>query len=80
MDFEKGFGKVHYAPCLLNETNLDITMIIDDASVELFADRGLTVMTEIFFPTAPYNKIILDSKEELTINQLRYVNLQSIWK
>ncbi|MDQ6845038.1 MAG: glycoside hydrolase family 32 protein, partial [Bacteroidota bacterium] len=80
VDFENGFGSIHYAPRLSIEPNLDMTLIVDDASVELFADKGLTVMTGIFFPTTPYNKIILDSKEKLAINHLRYVRLKSIWK
>ncbi len=80
VDFEKGFGKVHYAPRFPNETNLDMTLIIDDASVELFADKGLTMMTEIFFPTTPYNKIILDSQEKLSVDQLSYMKLKSTWK
>ncbi len=49
VDFEKGFGAVHFAPRLSNETTLDMTLIIDDASVELFADKGLTVMTPNIF-------------------------------
>ncbi|MEP7228601.1 MAG: glycoside hydrolase family 32 protein [Ginsengibacter sp.] len=80
IDFEKGFGSIHYAPRFSNETNIDMTLIIDDASVELFADKGLTVMTEIFFPTAPYDKIILDSQEKLTVQQLSYMKLKSMWK
>jgi len=54
-------------------------LIIDNASIELFADNGLTVMTEIFFPTTPYNQITIQSKEGTIIKKLEYVNLKSIW-
>ncbi|MDQ6762335.1 MAG: glycoside hydrolase family 32 protein, partial [Bacteroidota bacterium] len=80
VDFEKGFGKVHYAPRLSNENNLDMTVIIDEASVEMFADKGLTVMTEIFFPNKPYQQIQLQSPAKLTINKLEYTPLKRIWK
>ncbi len=40
---------------LTNKENADLTMIIDNASVELFADNGLTMVTEIF--TTPYERI-----------------------
>ncbi len=39
---------------LTNKENIDLTMIIDNASVELFADNGLTMVTEIF--TALYER------------------------
>ena len=32
-------------------------MILDNTSLELFADGGLTTMTEIFFPDQPFNSM-----------------------
>jgi fructan beta-fructosidase len=49
-NFEKGFAGKHVAPRLSANENLDLILIIDNASVELFGDDGLSVMTEIFFP------------------------------
>ncbi|MES2880657.1 MAG: glycoside hydrolase family 32 protein, partial [Bacteroidota bacterium] len=46
-DFEKGFAKKHFAPRIGNKTSMEITFVIDDASIEMFADDGLTVMTDI---------------------------------
>jgi len=56
ISFEAGFGKMHTAPRLSTARSADITLIIDHASVEMFADGGLTVMTEIFFPSKPYDQ------------------------
>src|SRR4051812_37391719 len=42
IDFEKGFGGRHIAPRFSANKNMDITLIIDNASVELFADGGLS--------------------------------------
>ncbi|CAN5741988.1 glycoside hydrolase family 32 protein [soil metagenome] len=80
IDFEKNFGARHVAPRFTTASNMDMTLIIDVSSVELFADGGLTVMTEIFFPNKPYNKINIQSTEPTIINKLEYKKLESIWK
>jgi fructan beta-fructosidase len=59
--------------------NLDI--IIDKASIELFADNGLTVMTELFFSTKPYTTIEIraaDKKGKLIISQLKWHQLKRL--
>ncbi|MEO6219706.1 MAG: glycoside hydrolase family 32 protein [Ginsengibacter sp.] len=78
--FEKEFGNLHYAPRLTPDPGIDFTAIIDNASIEFFADKGLTVMTEIFFPTKPYNKIVIHSDNNLLIKKLNWVKLNGIWK
>ena len=78
--FEKEFANFHYAPRLTPKQSIDFTMIIDDASIEIFADKGLTVMTEIFFPTKPYDRIILHSDNDLIIKKLTCTKLRGIWK
>ncbi len=80
VSFEKGFAGKHSAPRLTADDNVDITLIIDNASVEFFADNGLTVMTEIFFPNNPYSKIHIQSTDKLVIKKLEYISLNSIWK
>ncbi len=80
IDFEKGFGKKHISPRLSVKPNMDITLVIDDASVELFADGGLSVMTEIFFPTENFTNITLQLPGNQTIKTLQYTPLKSIWK
>lgn len=77
--FEKGFAARHTAPRISKEESMDCTLIIDDASVELFADHGLTVMTEIFFPNEVYNSIIFRSPDSLKLEGLEYWKLKSIW-
>jgi fructan beta-fructosidase len=78
--FEKGFGEKHTAPRFTQAQNFDLTLIIDDASVELFADNGLTVMTEIFFPDENYAIIQIQSKEKFNIKNLEFRKLRSIYK
>ena len=80
VSFEKGFAGKHSAPRLTADEKFDLTLIIDDASVELFADNGLTVMTEIFFPNKPYNQIHIQSTDNIVIRKLEFASLNSIWK
>ena len=78
-DFEKGFAARHVSPRFTVKPEMDITLVIDVASVELFADNGLSVMTSIFFPTKNYTDISIHTKEGFVINSLKYNNLKSIW-
>ncbi len=79
-NFEKGFAERHTAPRILKTSGSRITLIIDRASIELFADDGLTVMTEIFFPNKPFNQINIQSQNNLQIRKLEYTGLNSIWQ
>lgn len=74
--FEKGFGKRHTAPRLSADANISLTLLADVASVELFADSGLTVMTDIFFPETNMNKLFIKSAKGLTLPELKYTVLR----
>lgn len=50
VDFEKGFAKRLEAPRIAGGDAIKLKLVADAASLELFADDGLTVMTSIFFP------------------------------
>jgi fructan beta-fructosidase len=78
-NFQKDFAAKHIAPRFIKNHGINLSLIIDVSSVELFADDGLTVMTEIFFPNKPYNKITIHAKEKLTIKKLGYAKFKSIW-
>ena len=80
VSFEKGFAAKHTAPRLSVKENFDLTLIIDNASVELFADDGLSVMTEIFFPNELFSNINIQSANGFTIRSLKYNAMKSIWR
>ena len=80
VNFQKDFAGRHVAPRVAENNKMDLSLIIDVSSVELFADGGLSVMTEIFFPAKPYNKIDIQSSDGALIKRLEYSNLSSIWK
>ena len=78
-DFNKNFVAKHTAPRLSQSKNIKLTMVIDNASLELFADDGLTVMTDIFFPKSLLNKIHITSTGNTIIKTLQIDKLNSIW-
>jgi fructan beta-fructosidase len=80
VDFHKEFPRRHVAPRIAKGEALDMTLVVDVSSVELFADEGLSVMTSIFFPTKPFNQIRVQSAEGVRLSKLRYAPLVSTLK
>jgi fructan beta-fructosidase len=59
--FHKDFPGVHVAPVRLAGDTLQLRLLLDAASLELFAQDGETVMTEIFFPTGRARSLTLSA-------------------
>lgn len=78
-NFDKGFGTVHYAPRSSANKNLDVTLILDDASIELFADEGTSVMTSIFFPNENFSAFQFQSADNIRLTTFQLTPLKSIW-
>ncbi|MCB0657025.1 MAG: glycoside hydrolase family 32 protein [Saprospiraceae bacterium] len=71
---------LHTAPRLSTNRQLKIHAYFDVASVELFADDGTTVMTEIYFPTSPFNHLKLQAEGiPVNLNSATIYTLHSIW-
>jgi fructan beta-fructosidase len=77
VDFNKAFAGKHTAPRLSKNTNTDITLIVDNASIELFADNGLTVMTAVFFPNTDFSNITIQPGAGMIIRSLDFIKLKS---
>jgi fructan beta-fructosidase len=77
--FSKDFAKRISTPRIAQNSSSDLTLIIDAASVELFADKGLTTMTSIFFPQAPLDHISISSNDSFVADKVVYTPLKSIW-
>ncbi len=78
-DFNPAFAARHTAPRIGKTERINISLILDVASVELFADDGLTNMTEIFFPSKLFSQIHLQSAQGLYLKRLEYLRLKSIY-
>lgn len=66
-EFEKNFAKKHFSPRISNTDYKKIVIFIDAASVELFADGGLTAMTEVFFPIQKNTLLQIKSTQKIDV-------------
>ena len=77
--FNKNFSGRFTAPRLTKNKSSDLILVVDDSSVEVFADNGLTVMTAIFFPIDPYSYISITTPDVMHLNNLKFMGLKPIW-
>ncbi|NTD99210.1 glycoside hydrolase family 32 protein [Agrobacterium tumefaciens] len=66
-EFEKNFAKKHFSPRISNAAYKKIVIFIDAASVELFADDGLTAMTDVFFPIQKNTLLQIKSPQKIDV-------------
>ena len=80
-DFSTDFAGIHPAPRISTAKVLKLQLLIDVASVEVFADEGEVVMTEIFFPDEVFNKVSIFSRKGATkIRSGTVRQLSSVWQ
>lgn len=72
VNFHAGFAAKHTVPRISTNKEIELDLLFDVSSVELFADKGLSVMTSLFFPTEKYTHVELISAENGTINSFSY--------
>ena len=75
--FSSKFAGRHRTPRLATTPGAEMTLLFDATSVELFADNGLSVATELFFPSQPFTTIKLESAAGMTVQHLEYHPLSS---
>jgi fructan beta-fructosidase len=80
VDFQKDFSGRFTAPRLSTTKSSDLIIVVDKASVELFADGGLTTMTAVYFPNEDYTSMAINVDGKLKLNTLSINGLKSIWK
>lgn len=79
VNFQKEFAAKLTAPRFSENTNINMSIIVDESSVELFADDGLTVMTAVFFPDQPYNKLKIKTDKNVLFKKIQYISMAGIW-
>ncbi len=68
---DKFSDRIATAPRTSSANNLIGKILLDKTSIELFFDEGQTVMTEIFFPNAPFETLSIESnKEKFSLDNL----------
>ena len=80
-EFSKEFAGRQYAPRISTSSVLKIRILLDVASVEVFADNGSTVMTSIFFPNEDFKTTQIFAKNgKATLTKGQLWQLKGIWK
>lgn len=75
------FTGIHILPFdILPYNELDMRIILDNTSVEMFAMGGKAVMTDLFFPASGFDKAELFAENgKIIVDEITVVQLNSIW-
>ena len=78
-DFYEGFAMRHEAPRISRDRQMPIRVIVDRSSVEFFADLGEVVLTDLVFPSEPYNKLAFKAPDGPVLAEGVVYYLKSVW-
>ncbi|MEO5582828.1 MAG: glycoside hydrolase family 32 protein [Saprospiraceae bacterium] len=79
-DFSNEFTGKQISKIDYENQEIQFMILLDHASVELFADGGRCVMTSIFFPSPPFDKAeIISSDGPVELQAGKISTLKSIW-
>ncbi|NJL74211.1 MAG: hypothetical protein HC892_03380 [Saprospiraceae bacterium] len=79
--FSPDFAGLHFAPRTIvdNKNELTLHLFIDHSSIEVFADGGATVITDIFFPNKRLDKVrFFTQGGKVALKASKYFELQSV--
>jgi len=80
IDFSTDFGGKHVGIRSSTGKDLKLTLLLDTSSLELFADDGTLVMTELCFPAENFNRLRIRSpKKGVKVKFVQVNSLKSIW-
>ena len=74
-DFSHDFPAVTVAPTFENDGEVTLDIFIDTSSIEVFANGGKSVMTNLVFPTAPYSSLSISGSGKATVENLNVYEL-----
>ncbi len=78
--FSPVFAERHYAPRFDPGESMNIHLYLDHGSIEMFADDGVEIMTETFFPDNDLNRLSLFTKGgDIKVDNCIVWDLKSIW-
>lgn len=73
VNFENRFAKKTIAPRVSKNKQLTLRLILDATSAELFADNGLSTITNTFFPQGPLTNLNIKTNAPLSVNSLKKI-------
>jgi fructan beta-fructosidase len=79
--FHPLFACKHHAPVEKEGNRINLRLFLDWSSVEVFANNGETVMTDLFFPSSSIEEIkLFATGGDVTLVTSEIYHLNSIWK
>ena len=79
-DFEEHFAtNIKPMPYNPEDSIVEVRLIVDEASMEIFVDKGKYALTNIMFPTENYSKLKLTSEDDTVLTNFKVNNVKSIW-
>ena len=78
-DFSKQYFLEGFAPRILSDAKISMTMIVDVSSVEVLFDEGVQAMTSVFFPEEEFSVLSIRSESSVAAENLSIWQLKSIW-
>jgi fructan beta-fructosidase len=80
-DFHESFAGKHESALLVKDNKITLHVFVDQSSVEVFGNRGVTVLTDVIFPNPENKQIELYVKNgEARLNSLELYTLKSTWR
>lgn len=76
--FSEEFAAIHTTERHTRSTILNMRILLDVSSAEIFLDDGANVFTEIYFPSKVYDKIVFTVSEPVSITGSLW-RLEGIW-
>ncbi|MDE3253926.1 MAG: GH32 C-terminal domain-containing protein, partial [Bacteroidota bacterium] len=78
--FSKDFPGYHTAPRQSGDSLVTLHLFIDQSSVEVFADKGSVVMTDLFYPEELFTEYSIKTAPHsaIPVKAVQYA-LRSIW-
>ncbi len=79
-EFHESFAdNIHSLPYHPKDQSSDVRIVLDQASIEVFIDKGRYVMTEKFFPNAELSSLQLTSSNGTVIRELKIKSVANTW-
>lgn len=79
VDFHPAFAEIHEAPLEIAGDSLRLRLFLDAGSLEVFADQGQVVMTELVFPESGGVSFFADHPSA-RVERLNAWELESAWR
>lgn len=79
-DFSPNFPGLVYAPRFATSAKINVTLVVDVASVEVFFDDGVSVLTALYFPNEKMTTLTVKTSEPVQMTGASAVQLKSAWR